>query len=176
MTSLIQTFEQVQKFMESGGDVLYVIFAVTVLMWLLISERLMYFAGEAGRDCDEFVKGWKARDDHASWNAHQIRRQMVSFMGQRLHRSLPMIKTIVMVCPLLGLFGTVTGMVELFEVMAISGTSNARAMASGISQATISTMAGLIAALSGMYLSIQLGRFADKLHSHFESQLELEEK
>lgn len=176
MTMAIETWERVVTFMEAGGDVLYIIFAVTTGMWLLISERLMYFFGAAERECDDFVRGWQAREDRSSWNAHQIRRRLVSLMGQRLRRSLPMIKTMVAVCPLLGLFGTVTGMVELFEVMAISGTSNAKAMASGISQATISTMAGLVAALSGMYLSIQLGRFANSRQSQFESRLELEEE
>jgi len=68
----------------------------------------------------------------------------------------------VAICPLLGLLGTVTGMIEVFDVMAAAGNSNPRAMASGVTKATIPTMSGLLAALSGLYFSVQLKRFAQK--------------
>ena len=47
--------------------------------------------------------------------------------------------------------GTVTGMIQVFDVMAISGSGNARSMASGGSKATIPTMAGMVGALSGVF-------------------------
>ena len=50
-----------------------------------------------------------------------------------------------------GLLGTVTGMIEVFDVMAITGSGNARSMASGVSKATIPTMAGMVGALSGVF-------------------------
>lgn len=66
--------------------------------------------------------------------------------------------------PLLGLLGTVTGMIQVFNVMAVAGTSNARLMAAGVSAATIPTMAGLVAALSGLYFASSLQRRAkDKI-------------
>ena len=58
---------------------------------------------------------------------------------------------LVATAPLLGLLGTVTGMIAVFDVMALTGTGNARLMASGISMATIPTMAGMVTALSGLY-------------------------
>jgi biopolymer transport protein ExbB len=64
-----------------------------------------------------------------------------------------LIKTCVALCPLMGLMGTVTGMIEVFEVMAISGSGNPRSMASGVSKATVPTMAGMVAALSGVAMS-----------------------
>ena len=73
---------------------------------------------------------------------------------------LPLIKTLVALCPLLGLLGTVSGMIEVFEVMAIAGSGNARAMASGVSRATIPTMAGMVASLSGLIFSVQLEKRA----------------
>jgi biopolymer transport protein ExbB len=62
---------------------------------------------------------------------------------------------------MLGLLGTVTGMIEVFDVMALSGGGNTRAMASGVSKATIPTMAGMVAALSGIILILQIERFAE---------------
>ncbi len=69
-----------------------------------------------------------------------------------------MIQACVALCPLLGLLGTVTGMIEVFHVMASSGTSNARAMAGGVSKATVPTMAGMVAALSALFVSFWLQR------------------
>jgi hypothetical protein len=56
-----------------------------------------------------------------------------------------------MITPLLGLLGTVTGMIEVFQVITSTGASNARLMASGISKATIPTMTGLAVSLSGIF-------------------------
>ena len=69
-----------------------------------------------------------------------------------------MIKTLVSLCPLLGLLGTVTGMISVFDVMAVEGTSNARSMAAGVSLATVPTMAGMVGALSGVFASTWLNR------------------
>jgi biopolymer transport protein ExbB len=79
-----------------------------------------------------------------------------------VERNIALIQTCVALCPLLGLLGTVTGMVEVFEVMAISGSGNPRSMASGVSKATIPTMAGMVAALSGIAMSTYLLRKAGR--------------
>ena len=66
------------------------------------------------------------------------------------------IKTLIVALPMLGLLGTVDGMIQTFDVLTVFGTGNARGMAGGISVALITTMGGLLAALSGMYFSTQL--------------------
>ena len=66
------------------------------------------------------------------------------------------IKALIAVCPLLGLLGTVTGMIAVFDVMSYSGSGNARALAAGVSMATVPTMAGMVAALSGVYFGTWL--------------------
>jgi biopolymer transport protein ExbB len=77
-----------------------------------------------------------------------------------LYRYLRLIKALIAVCPLLGLLGTVTGMIHVFDVMALLGSGNARAMADGVSMATIPTMAGMVVALSGLFFSSHLERRA----------------
>ncbi|MDR1452281.1 MAG: MotA/TolQ/ExbB proton channel family protein [Helicobacteraceae bacterium] len=64
-----------------------------------------------------------------------------------------LLKTIVAISPLLGLFGTVMGMIEVFEAIAYYGSSEPRVFASGIARATFPTMAGLTIALIGMFVS-----------------------
>jgi biopolymer transport protein ExbB len=146
--------------MARGGEVLTAIFAITMLMWTLILERQIFFRVMYPKEARRVMEAWHARRDQVSWKAHQIREMMVSETSIQLKRSIPMINTLVALCPLLGLLGTVTGMIEVFDVMAAAGNSNARAMASGVSKATIPTMAGMVAALSGLYFSVQLQRFA----------------
>jgi len=158
---LTEIFEAVGDFINRGGDVLLLIFAVTLAMWTLIVERQFYFRIVYPQVEKEVLERWNARADQLSWRAHQIREMWISETSQELNRSITMINTLVALCPLLGLLGTVTGMIEVFDVMATAGNSNARAMASGVSKATIPTMAGMVAALSGLYFSVGLQRFAN---------------
>jgi biopolymer transport protein ExbB len=159
---LAQAWEAIGTFLETGGDVLLVIFGVTALMWTLILERQLYFRLGYRAELERAVAIWETRSERDSWNARQIRGLLISRVTAKLEHSLPMIKTLVALCPLLGLLGTVTGMIEVFDVMAIAGNSNTRAMASGVSKATIPTMAGMVAALSGLYYSTRLERFAQR--------------
>ncbi|NQZ96490.1 MAG: MotA/TolQ/ExbB proton channel family protein [Myxococcales bacterium] len=135
---------------------------VTFLMWILIADRILYFRLNRQKDIDRVMTAWNARSDQTSWYAHQVRRMLISDVETRLKSGLLMIKTLVALCPLLGLLGTVTGMIEVFDVMAIAGSGNARAMASGVSKATIPTMSGMVAALSGLVISVQMERFANE--------------
>jgi biopolymer transport protein ExbB len=160
--SLFNAYEAIRNFLELGGGVLVLIAATLFVMWLLIFERFIYFTFAHGG----FVKGvldqWEAREERKSWNAHQIRDAMVSRVYLRANALLPLIKTLVALCPLLGLLGTVTGMIQVFDVMAVSGTGNARSMAAGVAQATVPTMAGMVAALSGVFASTILTGVAEK--------------
>lgn len=158
MPALPEALIATRDFVESGGPVIRVIIAVTFLMWVLIIERYWYLYSGHRSAVQQALDQWHARSETASWHAHQIRRRLVSRVAKQLDATIPLIKTLVALCPLLGLLGTVTGMVEVFDVMAAAGTGNPRAMASGVSYATIPTMAGMVAALSGLAFSIQLER------------------
>lgn len=144
-------FTAIRDFLEAGGGVLWVILFAAILMWGLILERLTYFRSDFPRMTREVIDQWRQRSEYSSWQARQIRRARVSQVSREANRNVAAIKTIVALCPLLGLLGTVTGMIQVFDVMAALGTGNARAMASGIFKATIPTMAGMVVALSGIY-------------------------
>jgi len=150
----------VRAFIERGGDVLFLIGGVTFVMWTFMLERVWYFKMVQPREARRVQEIWRARTDHESWFADQVRRLLVSEVRVELNSSVLAIKTLVALCPMLGLLGTVSGMIEVFDVMAIAGSGNVRAMASGVSKATIPTMAGMVAALSGLILSVQIERFS----------------
>ncbi|MEM1082281.1 MAG: MotA/TolQ/ExbB proton channel family protein [Pseudomonadota bacterium] len=161
MVTLFNIFESIRGFIELGGNVLWAIMIVLLLMWTFIIERYWYLFRILPEQKRGVIEAWDARQDHRSWHAHQIKAEMISGVRQDLQRNVRTIQTLVAICPLLGLLGTVTGMVAVFDVMAFFGTGNARAMAAGVSQATIPTMAGMVAALSGVYFASHLDRKAD---------------
>jgi biopolymer transport protein ExbB len=152
MIFLFETFiAPIRDFFETGGNVLYGILFVTILMWTLIVERIWFYYFVLPAKARETEQAWNDRPDTHSWYARQIRQQMVSEVGVDCRRYLPIIKSLMAILPLLGLLGTVTGMISVFDAMAFAGTGNARLMAAGVSRATIPTMSGLVAALSGLY-------------------------
>jgi biopolymer transport protein ExbB len=174
MYRILDWYEDIRDFLELGGPVLFFIALVTFLMWALIFERMFYFRFGYRRLLSEVETMWKARQERNSWNARQIRDAMISRVSMSVEYSLPLIKTLVALCPLLGLLGTVTGMIEVFDAMAFSGTGNPRSMAAGVSRATIPTMAGMIAALSGLLASTLLTRFAQREIEHLRAELTTE--
>ena len=64
------------------------------------------------------------------------------------------------ICPLLGLLGTVLGMLEVFDALAATGANNPRAMAAGVSKATVSTLAGMVVAIFGLLANLLAERRA----------------
>ncbi len=161
------------QFMEQGGNVLYLIALLTFLMWTLIFERVWYFSTRHKLVMQQAMDGWEGRPERRSWSAHQIRDRLISEASQGITGSLPMIQTCVTLCPLLGLLGTVTGMISVFDAMAMQG-GNARSMAAGVSMATIPTMSGMIASLSGLLGSTFLKRKVDYEIELFEDQLTMD--
>jgi biopolymer transport protein ExbB len=152
----------VGAFIESGGIILWVIAAVTCVMWTLIFERLWFYKGTLPKIVGKTVKDWDARDERTSWNAHQIRIAMISRVSSQIRMNIDLIGTFVALCPLFGLLGTVVGMIEVFNVLSTSGGADAKAMAGGVKQATIPTMAGMVAAISGVFGNTFVTQIADR--------------
>lgn len=158
-------FDSLQQFLNTGGNVLWIILGVSICLWSLIVERLIYFKQAYPRQREVWLATWVNRVDKSSQQALFIREGIISEAKISMQKTLPMIKMLVALCPLLGLLGTVTGMIHVFDVMAVTGTGNARAMASGVSQATIPTMAGMVIAISGLYFSKLIEqRVSDETH------------
>ena len=73
-------------------------------------------------------------------------------------RNVKIIPALIALLPMFGLLGTVTGMIQVFDVMAFMGSGNPRAMADGVSKATIPTMAGMVVALLAIPFASRLDR------------------
>ena len=174
MLWLTDSIEAIRDFMSLGGDVLTLIAFTIFVMWVLIIERLVFFRTRINTMAKEVRDAWESRQERRSWHAGAIREMLISRFSQRINQGIPMIQTLVALCPLLGLLGTVTGMIKVFEVMAVSGSGNVRAMAAGVSQATVPTMAGMVGALSGVLLVTVLSRRATREVEFLEDSLTMD--
>ncbi|EHA16958.1 MotA/TolQ/ExbB proton channel family protein [Halomonas sp. HAL1] len=74
----------------------------------------------------------------------------------KLERSQPMVKLLAAIAPLLGLLGTVTGMIVTFQAITVFGTGDPQLMAGGISQALVTTVLGLITAVPLLFVQTAL--------------------
>ena len=151
-----QIWYDVLGFIDKGGDVLYILAVVAMIMWTLILERLWYLFTDHKEGVARAKEEWDARSETRSWHAHQIRRLLISEVNSRLTSGLTVLQACVGLCTLIGLLGTVAGMVTVFDTMATQGNSNARMMAAGVSKATIPTMAGMVAAPRQSYPVVHL--------------------
>lgn len=141
-----------EEFFQAGGPVLLVLAGLALLLWTLLLERCWFLVcsfPQMLRDC-------------------QTATSYGSFLQQKcaanvaLQTSLAMIKTLIALCPLLGLLGTVVGMIQLFDVLALRGAANPRLMAAGVAQATLPTMAGMVLAVSGLLFYGRLKRYSQQ--------------
>ena len=166
---------ELREFFEDGGPVLWGIILVTMIMWTLIIERFWYFKNLMPALSDKALNQWSNISNKGDWFSMRIRDQIISEVSGETRKFLLTIETMMQILPLLGLLGTVVGMIKVFDVMTFFGTGNARLMASGVSQATIPTMAGLVAAISGVYIANLLKRKAEDEINKVADQLIIHE-
>jgi biopolymer transport protein ExbB len=172
----VDTIAEMGKFMDSGGMVLWAIVVLLFVMWTLIFERMWYLRSSVGSDVQAALDSWADRKERKSKHAHQVREKLISEVSIEIDANMMMIKTLVAVAPLFGLLGTVTGMITVFDVMAFTGGGDAKAMAGGVSQATIPTMSGMVAALSGVFGMTYIERIAEREKHLLEDHLILDHK
>jgi len=168
--AFLDILDSVSLFMERGGPVLWIIAWLLLIKWSLVFERIWYLNTTHKANVKSTLAEWNARADTKSWSAHQIRTMMISKISLDVRNTLPIIEVLVTICPLLGLIGTVTGMINVFFVMAVTGGGDAKSMAGGVSMATIPTMAGMVGAISGIfasnYLKAKVDRDLELLEDH----------
>lgn len=174
MAALMEALANIKAFVDSGGPVLLAIAGLTFVMWTFIFERLWFYRGALSNHVNGALSQWEGRNERRSWNARQVRTSLISGVSEKINQNLDLIGTMVALCPLLGLLGTVTGMITVFNVLAVTGGGDAKSMAAGVSQATIPTMAGMVAALSGVFGTTVLNRIAARENQLLEDHLTMD--
>ena len=171
MIPMTDLWRNLADFAAQGGPVIWMLLLVCTAMWTLIGERVLFLFVIVGRVTRQLRLRWQQREDRTSWCAHRVREALIVDLKIRLNQFLPLIRILVLLCPLLGLLGTVTGMVTVFDVIALEGTTDAQNMARGVFRATLPTMAGLVISISGLYMLAQLQRWVRVKLQKFEDSL-----
>jgi len=181
---------QTYDYLKQGGWIMIPLVVVSVVMWTMILDRVRLFRqcrrGDLSRAqmIDVLISGDGAllnefqesqglrstllrgylleRSGHAALDK-EIAQQCAMKLRRGLDSRIAVIGVLAGIAPLLGLLGTVLGMIETFDVISVFGTGNARAMAGGISVAMITTQAGLLVAIPGLLMSNRLRRSSDQL-------------
>ncbi len=168
--------EPLERLAEAGGPVLLGIALVAMLLFGLALERVWFFRIAYRRARRRLIDRWIARADHLSWSARTLREVWTRELIDRLRRPLPWLKLLVALCPLLGLLGTVTGMITVFDGLAASETGQARALADGVARATLPTLSGMAVAVVGLMFTSRLEqvirREDQRLHDRLARALE----
>lgn len=170
---------QLADYFASGGGVMIPLAALSVWVWTLILLKAwqLAFWRRQERPTEEVVAQVRSGSSCSGWQGELTR----LFLGKRTghpdldrkllhrlsHRFLDMAEkhlgTILIfagVAPLLGLLGTVMGMIGVFDALAIQGTGNPRALSGGISEALVSTQTGLLVAIPALFAGHFLRRRA----------------
>jgi biopolymer transport protein ExbB len=174
-------------YIKSGGIAMIPIIFVSLWVWGLIIERLLFFRRMEKVDCP--MEGIRDLNGHTlppaaatGLCAPAIRQLKLHCSGQpdldsrilelyamqqknHLFRSLSLITVLATAAPLLGLFGTVTGMISTFEAITIFGTGNAKALAAGISEALVTTQSGLLVGIPALFMARLISQRARRLNN-----------
>jgi biopolymer transport protein ExbB len=151
LDTLLAPFTALHMMRELGGPIVDWIFVTCVVMWCIVIERYWYFNRILPRDSAQSLATWQQRSEHTSWKARQIRRALISRLNAGMSANFQVLRVLVPMAPLLGLVGTVSGMLNVFDSMAARGSADARSMANGVSEAMICTLTGLAVSISGLY-------------------------
>ena len=183
---------QIYDSLARGGLIMIPILGLTFFALVLVFERWLFyrrFDRRVGVFHQRFLDSWcggrraeaeaylkqevgglagmyRSALAHLGKNREQIDALLHQELLDRLEeldRSLPLISTLGSLMPLLGLLGTVTGMITTFDVIRLEGTGNAESLAGGISQALITTQAGLLAAIPLILAHTWLSRKMDRV-------------
>jgi biopolymer transport protein ExbB len=148
---LSQAEQRIEELMALGGPVMWPLVVISILLWTLVLERYWFLL----RIFPRLTVYWQ---QHAGTSTQRIIAVAETLLAIR--RYLRLIRTLSAVLPMLGLLGTVTGIVETFDLIRVFGSAEPRIVARGVSQALITTLAGLVMGLFGVGVGYDLERRA----------------
>ncbi len=186
--------DMISEWIEAGGPIVVILGQLSVYSIALVALKLIQFWGvlSGGRDRDAALKAWRGgaveeakglvdggrspvnkviatamEGLSARWDATTLREEVERFANEQLEilgRHLRTLEILAVVSPLMGLLGTVLGMIEAFQQLSLAGGSaNAAVLASGIWQALLTTAMGLIVAIPAAIAANMLGARLDRV-------------
>ena len=183
LTKLIDRDTWLER-INAGGFVGYVIIIILTL-GLVMGAMRFKFLNEESKSINKELETNNFSDDsilgklnsiyskYSGNNPEDLESQLEDILAKAtppLEKNLSVIKLLAAVAPLLGLLGTVMGMIETFQAITLFGTGDPKLMAGGISQALVTTMLGLIAAVPLLFVHNILDSRSRAISQIYEEQ------
>ena len=143
-----EIFKTYSNFINQGGPVVLILFFINKNLFILISAKFKFLFLDINTLKTEYKQNLinLDKDQYYLLNLSSLKCDFKTLITKDFY----IIQTLIALCPVLGLLGTVTGMIEVFDVVSFFGTGNARALASGITKATLPTMTGMAISIVGL--------------------------
>jgi biopolymer transport protein ExbB len=143
-----EIFKTYSNFINQGGPVVLILFLISIYLFILISAKFKFLFLDINTLKTEYKQNLinLNKDQYYLLNLSSLKCDFKALVTKDFY----IIQTLIALCPVLGLLGTVTGMIEVFDVVSFFGTGNARALASGITKATLPTMTGMAISIVGL--------------------------
>jgi len=164
--SLLVQAPDLKERVDQGGPVGYIILAIGLVGLLIALERLisLVFIGskverqlktEIASNDNPLGRVMQVKDNNPNLDTDTLELKLSESILRevpKLSKRLTLIKIISVVAPLIGLLGTVTGMINTFQAITLFGTGDPKLMAGGISQALVTTVLGLVVAIPMVFI------------------------
>ena len=157
-----------------GGPVLYVLFFITLLIFYILIDKYNFLLLNSKDWLNNQLSKFKEEFPPESTDFKIVDRVLLSSTTREFKSNIKILQGLISMCPMIGLLGTVYGMIEVFEVLSFLGTGNPRAMSSGVAMATIPTMSGMVITLFGLYFYQDINGRIENLSKDFKVSLKSE--
>ena len=134
-----------------GGPVLYLLFLLSGLIFYLLVDKYIFIFFKSKNFLISSVDNFSNEYSPGDTDYRFIQNTLISSIKREANKNIKILDGFIGMCPMIGLLGTVYGMIEVFEVLSFLGTGNPRAMSSGVAMATIPTMSGMVITVFGLY-------------------------
>jgi biopolymer transport protein ExbB len=161
------------EYIQQGGPIMYLLLVINIVGWAIMLSKFyalsveMKMTEQTASDLSNEVKG----DNLDSTSLIELTKQTLASHILKSEKGLNTIKIIATISPLLGLLGTVLGVLTAFHVMSQTGLSNPSSFAKGISMALITTVGGMIVAIPHFIGHNYLLGMLDKLETALEKKI-----
>jgi len=162
------------QFLNDASLIFWVIMLLSVMMWWTIARCYLQCLLEYPTLHTHYQQAWSTWQTQSHLLALAVRDGFIAELNSLLTRKLIFIKTLTGVLPLLGLLGTVDGMIDNFSVLS-SSLGVSELFSNGIAQALLTTLAGLVTGLSGLYFCHHLTKKTNLLTLDLAQKLVVKE-
>lgn len=156
MSGLFALYDGFVRLFSGGALVLTLIFLLAAALWTLIIERYWYFLFVHPDVLENALQIWNRRANGPVHLARRARRQILTDVSAQMSRYVTLIQSLVAVIFLLGLLGSVGGMIKVLDALTVSGDASTLALSRAIGTAAIPVVTALAVVITGVMFGQEL--------------------